>query len=348
MAAAGMLVISASNSYSGPTTVSNGTLQLGSSNALPVGAVVTVNGLLDLNTFNASITSLSGSGTIDTVAGGTPTLTVSSGDFKGTLQNSYSSGALALDKIGAGTLILDGTGLYTGGTTVESGTLDVASPTALADGSSLTVGDGMGSEFVFDRLSSISSIVPAVGSSPAASPVVTLAAVPEPGPLALLIAVFGSTVIYQGIRRRSRGSRRTAGSEDPLNVPADAMYSILQPHTTRSSVGAARMVLWGGVGGQRMSHGDCQFERAVLPAYRIAGNENEQVEVCFDRCPGGLGWLGGPAVDARPAAKEGVQASNGRICVRGPRNDDRAGCSYAEHRAGPHGPLPRRGPGAID
>ena len=94
MNGAGMLVVSGPNTYSGPTSVNTGTLQLGSSSALPPGAVVTVNGLLDLNAFNASVTSLYGTGTIDTVAGGTPTLTVlGGGDFEGVLQNSNPHGA---------------------------------------------------------------------------------------------------------------------------------------------------------------------------------------------------------------------------------------------------------------
>ena len=69
--------------------------------------------------------SLSGNGTIDTVAGGTPTLTVgnnnASSTFGGTIQNS--AGALALQKTGSGTLDLSGANTYTGATTISNGTL---------------------------------------------------------------------------------------------------------------------------------------------------------------------------------------------------------------------------------
>ena len=99
-------------------------MQLGSSAGLPAGSAVTVNGLLDLNTYSASVGSLSGSGTVDTVAGGTPALTVGGNNatctFGGTIQNS-GTGTLALVKAGSGTLCLTGTNSYGGGTLIDGG-----------------------------------------------------------------------------------------------------------------------------------------------------------------------------------------------------------------------------------
>ena len=63
---------------------------------MPVNTAAVVNGTLNLNTFSASLSSLSGNGTVDTVAGGSPTLTVGSGNFSGVLQNT--AGNLALSK----------------------------------------------------------------------------------------------------------------------------------------------------------------------------------------------------------------------------------------------------------
>src|ERR1041385_2631350 len=105
----GTLVLSnANNNYSGGTTISAGILQLGVDNAIPGNTVagdVTANATLDLNGHNATINGLNGSGTVDTVSGGTRTLTVgangNSGTFSGTIQNS--SGTLSLTKVGAGT-----------------------------------------------------------------------------------------------------------------------------------------------------------------------------------------------------------------------------------------------------
>lgn len=129
----GILVLSnANNNYSGGTTISAGTVQLGVDNAIPGNTVagdVTDNAVLDLNTHSATINGLNGSGTVDTVAGGSPTLTVgangNNGTFSGTIQNT--AGTLSLTKIGAGTEILSGGYTYSGAMTVAGGTLSLNS-----------------------------------------------------------------------------------------------------------------------------------------------------------------------------------------------------------------------------
>ncbi|MCU0785173.1 MAG: M60 family metallopeptidase, partial [Verrucomicrobia bacterium] len=75
----GTNTLSGANTYTGDTIISSGTLKLGASNVIPDGAAngdVTINGRLDLNTFSETINGLSGAGTVDTVAGGSPTLTL--------------------------------------------------------------------------------------------------------------------------------------------------------------------------------------------------------------------------------------------------------------------------------
>ena len=107
---------------------------------------------------------------------------------------------------GTGTLILGGTGTFSGGNEVDSGILELTSPTALADGSSLTVGDaGGGGGFVLDRSPAASSFA----ASPAGSPAVTFTAVPEPGTLALLAAAFWSAAACRRFRRRKNLELRT-------------------------------------------------------------------------------------------------------------------------------------------
>lgn len=129
----GTLTLNNLNIYSGNTVVSNGTINLGVDNAIPGGSgkgdVNLAGGTLNLNAFNQTLNGLSGSGTVDTVAGGAPTLTVGSNDvssvFTGLTKNS--AGALAVTKTGAGTFVLGGTTTYTGSTTIAGGTLVVAS-----------------------------------------------------------------------------------------------------------------------------------------------------------------------------------------------------------------------------
>ncbi|MFA6564785.1 MAG: autotransporter-associated beta strand repeat-containing protein, partial [Verrucomicrobiia bacterium] len=136
---AGTLTLSGANTYSGTTTVGAGTLQLGAANVIPDGSGkgnVSVTGTLDLNGFSETINGLTGAGTVDTVAGGTPTLTVGANDqtsaFGGVIQNT--AGALALTKTGAGALTLSGVNTYSGGTTLSAGQLNVNSTTALGAG----------------------------------------------------------------------------------------------------------------------------------------------------------------------------------------------------------------------
>jgi autotransporter-associated beta strand protein len=95
---------------------------------------------LDLNTNSDAINGLFGSGTVDTVAGGTPTLTVgssgSSSVFNGVIQNT--AGTLALTKNGSGTLTLGGNNTYSGATAVNAGTLKLANATALGSAAGAT------------------------------------------------------------------------------------------------------------------------------------------------------------------------------------------------------------------
>ena len=137
----GTLVLSgSSNTYSGETTVSAGTLRAGSLTAFSVNSAFTVNSVLDLDGFSNSVGSLEGSGTV-TNSGGTPaTLTAgdnSSTTFSGTLNNG--AGTLGLVKAGLGTLTLTGINMYSGGTMVSAGTLQAGSATAFSVNSAFTV-----------------------------------------------------------------------------------------------------------------------------------------------------------------------------------------------------------------
>jgi autotransporter-associated beta strand protein len=134
----GTLTLSGANTYSGNTTISAGTLELGAANVIPDGVgkgnvSVSSGATLDLNNFSETINGLSGAGTVDTLAAGTPTLTVfentaQTSTFSGVIKNSIGGknpGTLALTKTGDGTLSLTGANTYSGATTVSAGTLVV-------------------------------------------------------------------------------------------------------------------------------------------------------------------------------------------------------------------------------
>jgi autotransporter-associated beta strand protein len=175
----------------------NNVLVAGTSGAFPTGtpAALTMNGgTLQLDGFNFPFADLSGtSGQIQN-GGATPsTLTAVSNSpsttYNGTLVDGGAA-SLALTMAGSGSLTLTGSNTYTGGTTVNNGTLIVTNNGAIADGTSLAVGDP-----------SLLSLLPAavVPAPVAAAPAV--AAVPEPG--ALLLAAFGvvGTAVYRRLRR---------------------------------------------------------------------------------------------------------------------------------------------------
>jgi autotransporter-associated beta strand protein len=124
----GILNLQGANTYSGNTTISAGTLQLGAANVIPNGANkgdVTVTGTLDLNMFSDTVNGLSGAGTIDNSAAGAPKLTVGNNNatstFSGVIKNT--AGTLAITKIGSGALTLSGANTYVGATTLLAGTL---------------------------------------------------------------------------------------------------------------------------------------------------------------------------------------------------------------------------------
>lgn len=116
----GTVTLSGSNTYSGVTTINDGTLTLqGGSAIVDTGAVVVIGGALDVNSAE-TIGAVSGAaGTINLDAD----LTV--GDATDTSYAGVIQGGNSLIKQGSSTLTLSGANTYSGDTTVSAGTLQV-------------------------------------------------------------------------------------------------------------------------------------------------------------------------------------------------------------------------------
>lgn len=142
----GKLTVGTTNTYTGNTIISAGTLQLGMAEAIPHGTGkgdVILTGTLDLNGFTEGINGLSGTGVIDNSSATPATLTVgnasSFASFSGTITNS--NGALALTKTGNNVLVLTGDNGHAGGTRINNGTLQIGGPSVLGSGT-LTLNGG--------------------------------------------------------------------------------------------------------------------------------------------------------------------------------------------------------------
>jgi autotransporter-associated beta strand protein len=192
----GTLTLTGSNTYGGGTTVNAGVLQLGSAGAVPDNSALTIaGGTLDLGTFTKTTTaavSFQGGVTANgVIVNNGPAYDGRAGTVLASLQ-----GSTGLTKTTAGELILSGSNTYQGGTTIEAGMLVATSSTALPSGTSLTV--DAGGTFLFDP--SAGSGTPVVGTQ-------AVAAVPEPGTLALLVVALGGAAVFRRFRRSKAGGR---------------------------------------------------------------------------------------------------------------------------------------------
>ncbi len=197
----GGTMLTAANNYTGSTNVSNGTLDI-AGGGVSCGPTNVASGLLQIDTLlTTSLLNVTGTGatqgTGQLAGSGQITLTASSLNYNSSTPSTY-AGVLTSTSSAAGLVVSDGTltltGLsaYLGNTTVEDGgTLIVDSASAIPNGANLTVGDPTAFPAAI-----VPGSIAGLQSQPSAAAV---AAVPEPGTLALLAS---GVAIAIGLRRR--------------------------------------------------------------------------------------------------------------------------------------------------
>jgi len=144
----GTLTLSATNTYSAGTTVSDGTLALGANNALGNGTLTITGGTVNVGSFNqsslgaVSLTSgnITGTGTLSGTS-----YAVASGNISAIL-----GGAAALIKSTADTVTLSGANTYTGATTINDGTLKYGADNALSSTAAVTINANTGGTAILD------------------------------------------------------------------------------------------------------------------------------------------------------------------------------------------------------
>ena len=135
---AGTLNLSGTNSFTGPLTVTAGTLGLENGAAVVDTVAVTVAGSANLNVIGSeTIGSLAGAGGANLATGQTLT---TGGNGASTSFSGDIAGDGALTKTGAGTFSLSGNNTFGGGITLQEGTLSLGSNTAAGTGTITTLG----------------------------------------------------------------------------------------------------------------------------------------------------------------------------------------------------------------
>jgi len=142
---AGLWVLSGTNSYTGPTTLSAGTLSAGLTANLGGSASNLVFNGGTLQVTGTTLTNFSGIGhTVSFTAGQTVGLDINNAGNIFTADQVLNQGVGGLTKLGAGTLVLNQANTYTGQTTISAGTLRLddggaMSPAPLLDNGTFAV-----------------------------------------------------------------------------------------------------------------------------------------------------------------------------------------------------------------
>ena len=231
----GVLDLSGTSTYSGPTKISAGTVELdGGGNNLPLATALTIasGGVLDMAGVPQTVGSLSGSAgaiVMNSLSSSyLSTLTVAPSAGSTTFAGNITSN-VALSVSGNGALTLSGTNTYYGGTTVSGGTLDIATPSALAGSGLVTI--AAGGRLVSGSGAGIGALLAA--SSPVGSDAVALSGAAVPATLGGPQSGYENMATLGGAPPLSQGGGEAPSAARPRPCPSRARSPCWPPGPRR-------------------------------------------------------------------------------------------------------------------
>ena len=195
------------SNYAAQTLLSGGVLQAGAANVLSPNSVMRITGgTLDLGGFDQTVAGLTGAaGTVQST--GAATLTI---DGTGTRSyGGFVTGAIAIVKSGSGTQTFSGNNDYSGGTTINAGTLRFVNDTSLGTGAITVAGDSTLGAAVAGRTLANAIVLNADLTVDGAA---TLAGVISGGPGNRLIKDTTGSLSLTGVNTFSGGVLQTRGA----------------------------------------------------------------------------------------------------------------------------------------
>lgn len=149
-AGAGTLVLSGNNSFTGGTTISGGSLELGANERLAnSGNVTLTSGTLDLGGFTETVNAFSATAAASVTAGtlnATGGYSFSNSTGTVTVNAALGGGGAALTKSGSGTVLFTGASTYSGGATISAGVVQAGNNAALGTGLITLTGASLASD----------------------------------------------------------------------------------------------------------------------------------------------------------------------------------------------------------
>jgi len=251
-------------------SVNEGTTSLGAKNGLATNATLTLGAsaaaTFDLNGFSQELTGLAdGSTNTEFITNSAPAASTLTFNLSGGYSYAGAIGGnVALVENGSGSLYLSGTNTYTGNTTVNGGTLELAEPD-LAAGSTVTVASGAVLQLDFSVTNTVNGLVLNGVSQPLGIYSSTTSPLYLSGPGSLQVAVSIAS-------NPTNISFTVTGNQLKLTWPTDHKGWILQAQTNSLATGlTAASNTWFDVSGSTASNTNVITINATNPTvfYRI-------------------------------------------------------------------------------